>query len=63
MFTMLGILDELDHFESLNIGSLWLTPIYPSPMKDNGYDVKDYVDIDEQFGGLEAFKVSYLDQC
>lgn len=53
----LGILNKLDYFESLNIGSLWLTPIYPSPMKDNGYDVKDYVNIDKQFGTLDDFKV------
>lgn len=54
----LGIQDKLDYFESLNIGSLWLTPIYPSPMKDNGYDVKDYMNVDEKFGNLEDFKVN-----
>ncbi len=35
-----------------------MSPIYPSPMKDNGYDVKDYVNVDEKFGNLEDFKVT-----
>jgi glycosidase len=39
------------------VSALWLTPIYPSPMKDNGYDVKDYTDVDPMFGNLDDFKV------
>jgi len=56
-FLKSGIQQKLDYFESLGVGSLWLTPIYPSPMKDNGYDIKDYNDIDPMFGNLEDFKV------
>jgi glycosidase len=41
----------------LGVGALWLTPIYPSPMKDNGYDIKDYVNVDPMFGTLDDFKV------
>ena len=55
--TFIGIHEKLDYFESLGVGSLWLTPIYPSPMKDNGYDIKDYNNIDPIFGTLEDFKV------
>ena len=55
-----GIQQKLDYFESLGVGSLWLTPIYPSPMKDNGYDIKDYNNIDPLFGNLADFKVKYF---
>lgn len=51
-----GIHEKLDYFESLGVGSLWLTPIYPSPMKDNGYDISNYVDIEPTFGTMEDFK-------
>jgi alpha-glucosidase len=50
-----GILQRLDYFASLAVDALWLSPIYPSPMADFGYDVSDYTDIHPIFGTLEEF--------
>src|SRR5215210_7781122 len=50
-----GIERRLDHLAWLGVDALWLSPIYPSPMHDFGYDVADYKDIDPVFGSLEDF--------
>ena len=50
-----GIRRRLDHLQSLGIDSVWLSPIYPSPMADFGYDVADYGDIDGRFGTMADF--------
>jgi oligo-1,6-glucosidase len=50
-----GILDRLGHLERLGVGAVWLSPVYPSPMDDNGYDISDYQDIDPTFGTLVDF--------
>jgi alpha-glucosidase len=55
-----GIIDKLDYLndgtpDSLGVDVIWLSPIYPSPMADFGYDVADYCDIDPMFGSLETF--------
>ena len=47
-----GITAHLDHLERLGIDVLWLSPVYRSPMDDNGYDISDYQDIDPLFGTL-----------
>src|SRR5512132_2223914 len=47
-----GIIDELDYLSWLGVDALWLTPVFPSPMVDFGYDVSDYTDIDPVFGDL-----------
>lgn len=47
-----GILAELDHIAALGVDALWLSPVYPSPMRDNGYDVADYQGVDPLFGTL-----------
>ena len=47
-----GVIKKLDYLQALGIGAVWLTPVYPSPMIDNGYDIKDYCDIDPSFGTL-----------
>ena len=47
-----GIIDKLDYFGWLGVDALWLTPVFPSPMVDFGYDVSDYIDIDPVFGDL-----------
>lgn len=47
-----GILHRLDHLADLGVDVLWLSPIYPSPQADNGYDISDYQDIDPLFGSL-----------
>jgi len=54
-----GITARLDHLngtpDSLGIDAIWISPIYPSPMADFGYDVADYCDIDPRFGTLDDF--------
>ncbi|MBW3638542.1 MAG: alpha-amylase [Actinobacteria bacterium] len=50
-----GVRSHLDHLVDLGVDALWLTPFYPSPMHDHGYDVADYVDIEPVFGDLAAF--------
>jgi oligo-1,6-glucosidase len=48
-----GVRQRLDHLERLGVDVVWLSPVYPSPMDDNGYDISDYEDIDPVFGTLE----------
>ncbi|MDF2505500.1 alpha-glucosidase [Clostridium sp.] len=48
-----GIVDKLDYLKDLGIDIIWLSPVYKSPMDDNGYDIMDYYDIDKQFGSME----------
>ncbi|GIK54348.1 MAG: ABC transporter permease subunit [Chloroflexi bacterium] len=50
-----GIIDRLDYLKELGVDALWLSPIYPSPMADFGYDVADYCDVDPLFGSLAVF--------
>ena len=52
-----GILEKLDYLEGLGIGAIWLSPFYPSPMADFGYDVSDYCDVDPLFGDLATFDI------
>ena len=44
-----GIINSLGYLEELGIDFIWLTPIYPSPQNDNGYDVADYCSINKDF--------------
>ncbi len=48
-----GITSRLDHLALLGVDVLWLSPVYASPMDDNGYDISDYEDVDPLFGTLE----------
>lgn len=48
-----GIIDKLDHLVSLGVDAVWLSPIFPSPQIDQGYDISDYLDIDPDYGTLE----------
>ena len=50
-----GIRSRLDHLQQLGVDVLWLSPVYPSPQDDNGYDISDYQDIDPVFGSLAEF--------
>jgi len=45
-----GVLSHLDHLQRLGVDVLWLSPVYRSPMDDNGYDISDYQDVDPLFG-------------
>ena len=48
-----GVIEKLDYFKELGIDILWLSPIYCSPLADQGYDISDYYNIDPRFGTLE----------
>jgi alpha-glucosidase len=50
-----GITSRLDYLQALGIDAIWLTPIYPSPQVDFGYDISDYDNIDPQYGTLADF--------
>ena len=47
-----GIIAKLDYLKTLGVGAIWLTPVYPSPMVDNGYDIADYIGIDPSYGKM-----------
>ncbi|MFT4413862.1 alpha,alpha-phosphotrehalase [Fredinandcohnia humi] len=50
-----GIIEKLDYLKALGVDVIWLTPIYKSPQKDNGYDISDYFAIHEEYGTMEDF--------
>ncbi|RDD39345.1 Maltase A3 [Trichoplax sp. H2] len=50
-----GIMQRLDHLKFIGVQTVWLSPVYKSPMKDFGYDVSDYYQIDPLFGNLRDF--------
>ena len=50
-----GIRGKLDYLQELGVDAIWISPIYPSPMADFGYDISDYTDIDPVFGTLAEF--------
>lgn len=51
-----GIIEKLDYLQFLGVDYLWLTPIYDSPMNDNGYDIRDYYQVNAQFGDKEDLR-------
>src|SRR5579859_4824331 len=51
-----GLTQKLDYLEALGITAIWLLPFYPSPLKDDGYDIADYYSINPIYGTLEDFK-------
>lgn len=50
-----GIIDRLDYLVGLGVDAIWLSPFYPSPMADFGYDISDFLDVDPIFGTLDDF--------
>src|SRR3954467_10712828 len=50
-----GVRQRLDYLKDLGVDALWLSPVFPSPMKDFGYDITNYRDIDARFGTLADF--------
>ncbi len=55
-----GAIDKLDYIQSLGVDCIWVQPMYPSPLKDDGYDVADYTGILRDFGTLDDFR-AFLD--
>jgi maltose alpha-D-glucosyltransferase / alpha-amylase len=52
-----GLIQKLDYLEDLGVNTLWLLPFYPSPLKDDGFDVTEYCDIHPDYGTLADFKL------
>ena len=55
-----GLIAKLDYLQELGVTALWLLPFYPSPMRDDGYDIADYYDVNPNFGTLDDFR-AFLD--
>lgn len=51
-----GLTQKLDYLQELGVDCIWLMPIYPSPLKDDGYDIADYYNISSTFGTVDEFK-------
>ena len=56
-----GIRSKLDYLEWIGVDAIWISPIYPSPMADFGYDISNYTDIDSSFGSLADFDALLAD--
>ena len=52
-----GLIKKLDYLADLGITAIWLLPFYPSPLKDDGYDIADYYQINPSYGTLKDFKL------
>src|SRR5687767_12482031 len=52
-----GLMQKLDYLESLGVTAIWLLPFYPSPLKDDGYDIADYYSINPSYGEMRDFKL------
>ena len=52
---MFGIIERLDYLKSLSLDAIWISPHYPSPQADTGYDVSDYHDVNPDYGTLADF--------
>jgi maltose alpha-D-glucosyltransferase/alpha-amylase len=52
----IGLTEKLDYLKDLGITAIWILPFYPSPLKDEGYDISDYLDIHPNYGTLKEFK-------
>jgi maltose alpha-D-glucosyltransferase/alpha-amylase len=55
-----GLVEKLDYLQELGITAIWLLPFYPSPLRDDGYDIADYFDVNPNFGTLKDFR-AFLD--
>lgn len=51
-----GLVEKLDYLQDLGVTALWLLPFYPSPLKDDGYDISDYFNIHPDYGTLKDFR-------
>ena len=51
-----GLIDKLDYLQELGVTAIWLLPFYPSPLRDDGYDIADYYDVNPNYGTLDDFQ-------
>ncbi|MBI5965860.1 MAG: maltose alpha-D-glucosyltransferase [Chloroflexi bacterium] len=52
-----GLTEKLDYLQTLGVDCIWIMPIYPSPLRDDGYDIADYCSVDSAYGSLDQLKV------
>ena len=52
-----GLMQKLDHLEDLGVTAIWLLPFYPSPLRDDGYDIADYYSINPSYGNMQELKL------
>jgi len=52
-----GVTAKLDYVKELGVNTIWLMPFYPSPLRDDGYDISEYEDVHPQYGSLDDFRV------
>ncbi len=51
-----GLMSQLDYVQQLGVTAIWLLPFYPSPLRDDGYDISDYTSVHPSYGSIEDFK-------
>ena len=56
-----GLTERLDHVQSLGVNTVWLLPFYPSPQRDDGYDVSDYENVHPSYGTLDDFRAFVIE--
>src|SRR5271167_3845566 len=52
-----GLIQRLDYIQDLGVTCLWLLPFFPSPLKDDGYDISDYLNVHPSYGTMDDFQV------
>lgn len=57
-----GLMEKLDYIQKLGVTAIWLLPFYPSPQRDDGYDIADYYSVNPAYGNIEQFK-DFLDEA
>ena len=57
-----GLTERLDYIQDLGVSAIWLLPFFPSPLKDDGYDIADYANVNPQYGTLDDFR-EFLDEA
>ena len=57
-----GLIHKLDYLEDLGINTIWLLPFYPSPLRDDGYDISDYYNIQPAYGTMNNFR-TFVDEA
>ena len=57
-----GLIEKLPYLQDLGVNAIWLLPFYPSPLRDDGYDISDYIDVHPAYGTLRDFQ-SFLKQA
>src|SRR3954463_3818633 len=57
-----GLTERLDYIQDLGVTAIWVQPFFPSPLKDDGYDIADYTSVNPQYGTLDDFR-TFLDEA